>query len=572
MGSYDDLRNIMQHIADISRNKDAWKTGLSPQEVRDVEGWLKSEHTTDKGTGQWQDCTGWTDPQTGVFYRRRNDEDNSGDFPQVPDNALDRIRNAHPGLFNPSTKEMITPPHGPGQPAPPAPAPAETPAPGEGLSTDEENSGRAQKAIDKVKAELADRKSNVHDADAKLTELMLTSKAKQQDGLTALQGMQQDIVAALNDPASNLDTPDGELQFLKMLRDKADTARDLLNSGKLADADQAKMALALADFYKQGNNNSNGPGQGQQPPGQTDLTDPRLTNPVAPGLMTPDPSEMLGPPPEMPGPLPDDLGLGNPLGPGSPLGDGLSAAAPLLQGLNPGGLLGGGGGGLDVGAITKPIGDAISAAAEHSKPDDDAKPGDDHKPKPDEKPDKPEGPPTPKPDKPEGPPTSPPEPAPGTLGPNDPPAPPTAPSMVVDLKDGSHVTATDLSRAEATRAALKGTPAGEAYRVNNLSFPPPGTRLTTLIPPNQLVPADYAMYTDKVVMMLGPDKWVDEGGQIQPIKTLPQGPSFLGYGHPTNMPAAAPAPAPAPPAPGAGIAQQVASPQPAPPPPPQPPK
>lgn len=141
--------------------------------------------------------------------------------------------------------------------------------------------------------------------------------------------------------------------------------------------------------------------------------------------------------------------------------------------------------------------------------------------------------------------------------------------MVVELKDGSHVTATDLSRAEAARAALKGTPAGEAYRVNNLSYPPPGTRLTTLVPPNQLVPADYAMYTDKVVMMLGPDKWVDEGGQIQPIKTLPQGPSFLGYGHPTNMPSAAgvPAPAAAP-----GVAQQVAAPQPAPPPPPQPPK
>lgn len=237
MGSYEDLRNILAHIKDVTKDANAWRQGLSPQDMRDVDGWLKAD-----GSG------GWTDPQTGVEYVDRSGF-SDGNWPQVPDDALNKLRDNHPWLFDRKTGAAMTPPPGapgtgPVVPAPPAPGAV----PGEGLSTDEENSGRAQKAIDKVKAELADRRSNVHDADAKLTEIFLTSKAKQHDGLAILQGMQKDIVAALNDPASNLDTPAGELQFLKMLRDKADTARDLLNSGKLADADQARMALALADF------------------------------------------------------------------------------------------------------------------------------------------------------------------------------------------------------------------------------------------------------------------------------------------------------------------------------------
>ena len=434
--------------------------------------------------------------------------------------------------------------------------PAGTPAPradgGGGLSTDEENSGRAADAIRKVKSDAEHRSSNLHEADAKLAELMLSAHASSADGRAGLEGMQQDIISALNDPKSNLDTPPGELQFLKLLRDKAGAASDLVKSGKLTDADRAKMAEALADFYRQGANGaSDKPGDQspQQPGDPTPGITPAL--PLQPTLSDPG---GLGPQPGMPDPSLGDLGLGDGgLGAGSPLGDTLSSAAPLIPSLLSGlgsPLSGGGlGGGPDLGAVTKPISDAIEAAADHGHQDGD-KPDTQPNGKADDKPaDKPG-------DKPAAtsPPTSPsqqqlpaPTPAQGTVpdhGLTQPPTPGQTP--VVDLKDGSSVTAADPSRAGAVRSALTGTSVGEAYRLNSLAAPPPGTTLTNYIPPDQLQPGDYAMYHDKLIMVLGPDKFVGEDGQVQSLRQLPQGADFLGFGRPTALtpPAGAPAAAP----------------------------
>ncbi len=542
MGSYEDLRNILSHIKDVTKDANAWRQGLSPQDMRDVDGWLKAD-----GSG------GWTDPMTGVEYVDRS-RFSDGNWPQVPDEALNRMRDAHPWLFDRKTGAPMTPPPGaPGTPpVAPAPVPAK-PGVGEGFGTDEENSGRAAEAIKKVQADLATRTSNLKEADAKLTEVMLSVKAARQDGVAAVQEMQKDVVGALNDPKSNLDSGPSELQFLKFLRDKTAAASDLVKQGKLTDADAKKMAMALADFYNP-NSSRQGvtPPGGQQPPAGTDPANPG-TPPGSPGLLTPDPG-VLGPAPEMPPSL-ELLGLGD----GS-MSDALREAAtalgPALQGITSPfqNGFGGGGGGFDVGSITKPIGDAISAAAEHGSKDESGEHGKDGK-DDDGKDDHGKNPPAPQqqppPQQPQTPqqPQPPVQPAPGAPDPALTPPQPSPPSTSVDLGDGTSATAEDVSRAEAGRAVLKGTPVTEAYRLNHLSHPPPGTVLTNNIPNDQLRLGDYAMYRDKLVFLLGQDKWVDASGQVQPMRTLPQGTDFMGFGRPIGVdtPAAAPAPgAPAP--------------------------
>lgn len=543
MASYDDLRNVLDHIAEKTGDADGWQQGLTPQQIRDVNGWLASD-----GAG----FKGFKDPETGVVYDDRSGT-NTSVLPAVPDEALDRIRQAHWQHFDPHTKAPVSP--GPANASTPTDTPApqhapppgqKPPAQGEGLSSEEENSGRTAEAIKKVQAEMSDRQSQVREADAKLAEVMLSAHANSAESLTAIQQMQKDIVAALNDSNSNLDTPAGELQFLKFLREKAESAKKLVADGKLTSADQAKMALALAEFYQNGSGGSSTTAASEDPPGSggDPAPAPPPTAAVDPGLYPSDPA-LLGPPPAIPG----DLGL--PPEGLSPLTDALGTAAPLLSGLgNP---LAGGipGGGLDLSAMTRPIGDAIAAAAERAPREEPNLDEDKLDDEPDEKEPVEKEPEDDEPGEEEladsGPAEAeePPAPAPGSVA--DPALAPPLPSLDVDLSDGSQVTAADPARADATRALLTGTPYGEALRQNTLTAPPPGTTLTNYLAPNQLQPGDYAMYPDRLVGVLGPDKFVGADGRIEPLTTLPQD-GFLGFGRPTptegTVPTGAPQPAP----------------------------
>ncbi|MFA4085212.1 DUF4226 domain-containing protein [Mycobacteroides salmoniphilum] len=550
----------------------------------------ESANVFDTGKGKYQANSDgtfapWTPAGTGETLRPTSYTLTDGKYTPIDKtgNAIGRpeqtIPNRDQWMADPRDANRLIPDPSKVPPAAPGAAPG-----GEGLSTDEENSGRAADAIRKSKEDFAKKKTSLHEAEQKLTEIMLEAKAADVDGRNAVQGIQKDVIAGLQDYQKHSDDPAYELQFLKFLREKAAEAGDLLENNKIAAADKARMAMALADFYKEGGDtNSSGPGGQVQPPGQPSMTDPRLTNPGAPGLLSPDPGAVadpgLGPAPAMPDPTAADV-LGGGMGPGSPFGDALSAAAPLLQGL-PGQLgAGGGGGGFDVGALTKPITDAISGAAgggdhgrggdgegrdgEHGRDgkDEHDKPGRDEKPDPNK--------PEPKPEDPNKPPAAPGAvPAPGTNPDVTPPAAPTVPSTTVDLKDGASVTAADANRAGALRDALKGTPAGEAYRLNNLSVPPPGTTLAEYVRPNDLQASDYAMYKDRIEMIVDPSKWVGAGGQLQPMSTLPQGEGFEGFGRPTaaSAPAqgapgvipAATTPA-ATPAPASGLGQSVVPP------------
>lgn len=141
MGSYEDLRNILGHIKDVTHDPNAWQKGLTPQQIHDVHGWLASEGSK----------RGFTDPETGVDYEHRGD--NTSLFPQVPDDALGRIRGQHPGLFD-DDGQMRTPPAA-GSASQTPPAGSSSPAPPEDdpghqvpvLPTDEQNKGDAAKAV-----------------------------------------------------------------------------------------------------------------------------------------------------------------------------------------------------------------------------------------------------------------------------------------------------------------------------------------------------------------------------------------------------------------------------------------
>jgi hypothetical protein len=110
VGSYDDLRTVIEHIGDKTGDPNGWQQGLTPQQIRDVNGWLASD-----GSGY----KGFRDPETGVMYEDRSHQ-NSSVNPAVPDDALDRIRQAHWQLFDPTSKAPIAPDPG----APPAHPPA----------------------------------------------------------------------------------------------------------------------------------------------------------------------------------------------------------------------------------------------------------------------------------------------------------------------------------------------------------------------------------------------------------------------------------------------------------------
>lgn len=133
------------------------------------------------------------------------------------------------------------------------------------------------------------------------------------------------------------------------------------------------------------------------------------------------------------------------------------------------------------------------------------------------------------------------------------PAPPAAvpasaggdPSQVVQMPDGSPVTATTAQHAAAVRGVLSGQSVADAWKQAHVELPPPGTPVTAPADPSHLVPGEIAQFKSRdPVMYMGNGKiWLD--GQLQPQSALPTG-DFSGW---VDPPALAGTPA-VPPAPG----------------------
>jgi Domain of unknown function (DUF4226) len=438
--------------------------------------------------------------------------------------------------------------------------PGADPAPGDaGLSTDEQQSGRAADAVRKLQDDLKNRYSAISDAEEKLSEVLLSAHATTAEGQQRLNDIQHKIIDAVNNPSLSLDTPAGEQAFLRFLRGQVKDIGDVVNSGDLTAEDQAKAARALARLYSE-----DAAGEHSTPDKGTDP--PPTEAPASPDTPTPAPAAAPGPPPDpaltdpgvgpadpMPGPLSDVLG-------GEPL-DGLGAD-PLggLASMLPGALGGLGASPLDglsgLAGQAAPLAGLAPQLGEDRPADHDSDTGDDtsgH----DAKGDKGEqvgddtgrqsGHGQPPGDQQPGTQTD------QTAGAGAPPAAlAPAPATVVSLPDGSSATASTPALAQAVKAHLAGTPVEAAYRAAGIQLPPPGTPVTHPVDPSSLSCGTIGMFKDHYVVALTSVKAYQDG-QVVPLAAVASSPDFLGWVDPTAVGAggtAAPAPvAPTAPAP-----------------------
>jgi len=428
------------------------------------------------------------------------------------------------------------------------------------LPTGEQQSGQAAEAVKKLQDELRGSYGTLSAAEERLSAAMLTAHATTVDGREELGAIQHDIVAAVNDPSTTLDTPAGQQAYLKFLHGKVAAIRKVVDSGTLAADDQATVATALAGLYVDGGDVD--PPAPNEPSESAPAAAPSPA-PAASDFVPTDPGPAgadLGPALPMPDPTLSDV-LGGPLGGlgGDPLASTASTLPGALGGL--GGL--GGGDPFGVGGLSgaaSPLAGLASALRDQSGAedrdrdgrDDEAHRHDDEEPDHDAT-DAPRSATAPTPS--EGTTGNPPAPDPqGEPGQGAPPAGPAAapaPTSTVALPDGSDTTAKTPALAGAVRAYLSGTAVDEAYRQAGMPLPPPGTPVTTPADPAQLSCGYLGMFTDHYVVAASAVKAIQDG-QVVPLSAVASSPNFLGWLDPTTLAATVvPAPAGSPPQPGA---------------------
>ncbi|GAT07706.1 DUF4226 domain-containing protein [Mycolicibacterium novocastrense] len=547
MGSYDDLRHIIKHIAEETGDPNAWQQGLTPQQIRDVNGWLNSD-----GAG----FRGYRDPETGVVYEDRSHQ-NSSVNPAVPDDALDRIRNMHPELFNPETKAAVMPAPPPAAPAPPPAAPA---PPGPSGGDADAQQGEGAEAIKKLEDSLKGQNSKVAEADRTLAAAVLNAFSNTVEGKQKLAVLQQSIEDAVNRQTA-LDTPMGAREFQKFLLSKQ---KEIIDVVAEADLDDKSKREILAGLYalnaaphpeKADESDPNAKNAGEQADGAGNgggdnagagagagTTPPAGSNVGATG----DPlADLLG------DPLLSDPGLlgGDPLGGmGSQLPQMPMPTMPSMPGLGGGGLPGlfGGGGAPAASGLS----DLLKPKDNTDEPDPVASLLDDpllgappegsegsEQPQSPLDPDKPEGEKA-EDDKPNNEQPTSGAPVPGPLAP---PVPPGTGPTEVHLPNGQTVTAPNPQLANVTKAISEGTPIADAFRQNGMTIAPPGAAVPNPMDPSRLTMGAVGQFTDHQVYAINKDlAFID--GQIRPISDVNGRPGFLGWMPPPELPAAPLAP------------------------------
>ncbi|QEN17668.1 DUF4226 domain-containing protein (plasmid) [Mycolicibacterium sp. ELW1] len=420
-----------------------------------------------------------------------------------------------------------------------------------GVQTDEQQSGRTADAVRKLHDEMKDRYSQLSEAEGKLTEAMLTARTTTAEGQQKLNGIQQKIIEAVNNPAMSLDTPAGEQAFLKFLRSQVAEIGEVLKSGTLTAEDQAKAASALAALYDM---DGASPETGENPSDPNAQPGAPASAPAAvPAAADPALTDLgLGPMEPMPDPMMSDLGMGGPLG-ADPLA-GLASALPAAMGAFPPG--GGLGGGSPLDALTgaaAPLAGLASQLGEQARreePDPGEETDKNNDDKLDEDEEKDEAPvpgETPPATTPQS--GTPPEPTPaGTPGEGAPPAapgPPPPPPTTITLPDGSTANARTPELAQAVKAHLDGKPLDEAFREQHFELPPPGTPVTNPVDPSRLSAGMLGMFKDHYEVALSSVKGLQDG-QVVPLSSIAASPDFLGWVDPSAIGAPAPTPAPAP--------------------------
>jgi Domain of unknown function (DUF4226) len=116
-------------------------------------------------------------------------------------------------------------------------------------SVDTAQSGDAVDAVRTLQSELSGNYSEIRSAEIQLTEAILTAHAVTVSGRTRLQDVQRQLIEAINNPVTALDTPAGERHFLLFLRSKIAEIQDIVDTGALTDEDHAKLTRALGSGY-----------------------------------------------------------------------------------------------------------------------------------------------------------------------------------------------------------------------------------------------------------------------------------------------------------------------------------
>jgi hypothetical protein len=560
VATYEELRNALQHIADVYRDANAWQRAMSPQDIGDINGYLNAQAHPQSAVGTGAGAgghtagvTGWRDPQTGKVYEYN--PTSTGKMPQVPDTLIGALRDRFPGLFGPKG-ELTSPPPGQALPLPGIPARG-APPPGQPLPTGEQQSGRAADAVKKLQEELNSRYTKLSGAEEQLSEVLLNAHATTADGQQKLNDIQQKIVEAVNNTALSLETPAGEQAFLKFLRTQVAAIGDVMQSGTLRADDQTKAIQALSNLYAVDQGNSVAPtspaGQpGQQPPAPGESSPP----PATPAATPPGASDPgLGPQQPMPDPTLSDLGLG---GMGGPLGadplSSLSSTLPAALGAIPsaGGLgstpldsLGG------LAGAAAPLAGLASQLGEQARHDNNNDTKDTSGAKTDPKADSTTGIGDTKDKGQQGntgqlppPPGAPPNAAPGAGAPPAGPGPAPVPPTSVPLPDGATANARTPALAQAVKAYLGGTPVDAAYRQAGIELPPPGTPVTNPVDPSQLSCGNIGMFKDHYVVALSSVKALQDG-QVVALASVTSGTDFLGWMDPSALGTTGPAPPPA---------------------------
>ena len=116
-------------------------------------------------------------------------------------------------------------------------------------SVDTPQSGEAADAVRALQTELSSEYSEIRSAEIQLTEAILTAHAVTVDGRGRLQDIQRQLIEAINNPVTALDTPAGERHFLLFLRSKIAEIQGIVDTGALTDEDHAKLTRALGSGY-----------------------------------------------------------------------------------------------------------------------------------------------------------------------------------------------------------------------------------------------------------------------------------------------------------------------------------
>ncbi len=470
MATVEQLLAAVKHIQDCTGDRQAWLTGLTPEEKADAAGAVVAP-------------------------------------PQRLDALIATLHRQHPDLFDPNTGAMVFPPqHPPGNP-PEVKPPTDQKLP-------DHQQGDAADAIRMAETALRQQNSATSQLDLQVVTAILNAHLNATEGKEALDDLQRDIESAVR-ARTDLDTAAGARDFQRYLVGKLKDIRVVIASANLDDTSKAALMAAVASLYSASD-------QTRPDPAGSDATattgaalgsgnqgDPSLIRPDTDVEADPDyPSaaDVDDAPSTTPGPAP------------------AASTAPAMPALpSMGGIPNLGASGLPAAPNWSPFaGSAMPGPFEESdrhrrRVGDDADDidADDDDPLPDDRPTADDGEESRTPD-----------------NPDESPAEPNAPASptTVALPNGQTVTAASPQLAAAIQAAVAGTPIADAFRQQGITIPPPGTAVTDPVDPSGLAPGDIGMFTDRHALALGNSETF-LNGQIQHISTV-QTPSFLGWEHP----------------------------------------